>query len=307
MIHSTAAAPSHSRLSCVHDCERKYFYRYILRISGKVDFPPAYAGSALHTAFDAWHRTGNAEVAQAALSEAWGRKTFHGDWAWLTAGHASIVLDNYIRSKHTADWDVVRLGPADLSSRLRQTDAACDAAGFFMLAEASFIIEVPELDGLLNLRPDLLLNTASGLQVVDHKTTTAYLGSKLYNGAKYSHQLRLYCLGLAALLSKPVLQAGINGVYTGKTASSPSFRGQRFDYYTFDFSAADLEETVAWYHVGRNRMLHMEEHFTEADELAAPQNPGAQCGYCEYNTLCSAPKALRPGLVKLEYRRKEAA
>lgn len=307
MIHSSATAPSHSRLATLHFCERKHFYKYVRQLESPEQFAPAYMGKAMHDALDVWHRTGLEDAALVALDKAWGSQRFHGDWDWVTPGHASLVLQAYMSSKHTQDWTVVRLRRTDIdASRLLETDVQEDEAGFLVLAEASFIVDVPDL-GPVNIRPDLLLKVPTGLRVVDHKTSTSYLGSNVYNTTKYTHQLRLYALGMAALLKQPVAEGACNAIFTGKNAGNPGFKGNRFESYVFDYSPADFAETKAWYRSGVERMKEIAEHFTPQDELAAPQNPGSHCGYCDYAKLCSAPAALRPGLIKINYRQKEAA
>lgn len=211
----------------------------------------------------------------------------------MTVGHAEVVLKHYMQSKHHSDWEVVKLRRSDLNSEaLVETDAEEDEEGYLMLAEASFVVDIPEV-GKLNLRPDLLLRSASGLRVVDHKTTSSYLGSRMYNEARFGHQLRLYAMGMGTLLGKPVLEAMINGVHAGKKASSDSFKGTRFDFYTFDYTPDDFEETIAWYRAGVEEMKRIEE--------LSPQNPGSHCGYCDYGELCTKPPAFRPTLMKLKY------
>lgn len=306
MISSTPTAPSYSRIGCMLFCERKYFYKYHCGLESPEQFAPAYMGSVMHEALEVWHRTGDSVQAQAKLEQAWGSQRFHGDYDWVTPGHASIVLARYMESGHAQDWEVVRLRRSDLdASRLLATDVVEDDAGYLVLAEASFVVDIPGM-GPANIRPDMLLRLPTGLRVVDHKTSTSYLGSSVYNTTKYSHQLRLYAAGMAALLGEPVLEGGCNALYTGKSASSDKFTGKLFDSYTFDYSAADFEETKAWYKQARLRMEHMAEHFDETDELGAPQNAGGHCGYCEYSKLCAAPAALRPGLVRMSYKKKEA-
>lgn len=306
MIHSTWDAPSHSRLACVLSCERKYFNKYILGLESPDQFPPAYMGQAMHVALEHWHRTGDSSGARTALDIAWGGQRFYGDWAWVSPGHADIVLQHYLESKHTQDWEIVKLRRSDLdASRLLETDVQEDSAGFLVMAEASFVVNVPGM-GPVNVRPDVLLKTPSGLRVVDHKTTTAYLGAKLYNRTKFEHQLRLYALAFSALLGQPVLEGACNAIYSGFNAGTVNFKGKRFEFYPFDYSPADFEETKAWYRSGVEKMRYMQENFTQHDELSAPQNPGDHCGYCDYGKLCSAPAALRPGLVKINYKRKVA-
>jgi hypothetical protein len=307
MISSTIDAPSHSRLASIHFCERKYFYKYARQLESPEQFAPAFMGQAMHAGLEAYHRSGDSNIAITALETAWGTRRFFGDYDWVTPGHAGIVLRAYMDSKHTQDWTVLKLCRSDLNAAcLIESDVQEDGAGYLMLAEASFVVDVPGL-GLVNVRPDLLLQVPTGIRVVDHKTTTSYLGSNVYNTTKYTHQLRLYALAMGALLGQPVGEGGCNAIYTGKSASSPSFKGNRWEMYTFDYSPADFEETKAWYRVGKRKMEHVAEHFTDADELSAPQNPGSHCGYCEYSKLCSAPAALRSGLVKMNYRKKEAA
>jgi hypothetical protein len=303
MISSTVLQPSHSRLSSLHQCRRKYFYHYFLGLRSKQDFPPAFAGSCGHVGLDVWHRTGDKSAALAASAITWGPKRFHGDWDFLTAGHLDIVLQQYMESLHTQDWEVVRLRLSDLrSDRLLATDVTEAADGYLQLAEASFVVDVPGL-GPVNVRPDLLLRGSNGLRMVDHKFTTSYLGSKMYNQAKFGHQLRLYALAMAALTGEPVLEGSVNGIYMGSTASSDKFKGKRFDSYTFDYSESDFAETKAWYRRGVEEMKEMDLNFTPADELEAPQSPSDKCGYCDYSSLCGTAPAYRPALIKLNFAR----
>lgn len=630
MISSTIAAPSHSRLASIHFCERKYFYAYHRELKSTEQFAPAYMGQAMHAGLETYHRSGDSRIATEALEAAWGSQRFFGDYDWVTPGHASLVLRSYMGSKHTQEWEPVRLRRSDLNAAtLMESDASEDDAGYLVLAEASFVVDVPGL-GPVNVRPDLLLKVPTGLRVVDHKpqpvscnvftpdgwktlgdvalgdavigsngkatkvvgvfrkgtlktykvrfndgsevrcseghlwsvkkdkwqawktlpveeigaappstfyipviapvehaekdlpldpyvlgallgdgsfrqssivlsaadahlvgavgerlpartqikkasvhnyswtisgagqkdndvnkaikalglkgadslttfvpeiyklasieqrlqllrglldtdgcthkgyvlydtispslrddacdivrslggtamwrrmggtnhprfrvsirlpvgmypfhvkdrfikpigpkrrfivaveesspeesvclavdstdqlyatehyilthnTTTSYLGSNVYNTTKYTHQLRLYALAMGALLGQPVAEGACNAIYTGKSAANPGFKGNRYEMYTFDYSPADFEETRAWYKAGRRKMEHMAEHYTEQDELSAPQNPGSHCGYCDYSKLCSAPAALRGGLIRINYKRKQEA
>lgn len=303
MISSTVLQPSHSRLNSLHSCRRKYFYHYHIGLRGKTDFPPAFAGSCGHVALDTWHRTGSKALALVAAAEAWGPKRFHGDWDFLTPGHLDIVLQNYMESPHTQGWEVVRLRWADVRSNvLLASDVQEAADGYLQLAEASFVVDVPGL-GPVNCRPDLILRGANGFRVVDHKFTTGYLGSKMYNQAKFGHQLRLYALAMSALLGEPVLEGAVNGIYMGSTASSPKFGGKRFDAYTFDYSDADFVETKAWYRSGVEEMKEIAEHYTEDDVLQAPQSPSEKCGYCDFASLCATAPVYRSGLIKLNFGR----
>lgn len=307
MIRSTVLQPSHSRLSRLQFCRRAYFYSYHLGIEAKQEFPPAFAGSAGHEGLECWHRTGDMDAALAAFQAVWGTKRFHGDWDFLTAGHMECILRNYMESKHTQGWEVVRLRQSDLrSDRLIATDAKEDAQGFLILAEASFIVDVPGL-GPVNVRPDLLLRVASGLRIADHKFKSGYLGSKVYHEAKYGHQLRLYALTMGALLDQPVTEGAVNAIYMGATASTDKFKGKRFEPYEFDYTSADFEETKAWYRSSCREAREMAEHFFDSDELSAPQNPGSHCGYCDFNKLCAVAPAYRPALIKLEYSKRKVA
>lgn len=306
MIHSTAVAPSQSRLATLHHCQRKYWYKYACGLDAKHVFAPAHAGKAAHAALDTWHRTGSVEHAEAAAADAWAGTVFHGDFDWLTLGHLLTVLRGYFAAKHTQDWQVVKLRMEDMTDALVECDAVAAEDGYLALAEASFIVNVPGM-GMVNLRPDLLLQGASGYRIVDHKFTTAYLGNNIYIPAKHTHQLRLYALGMSALLGKPVLEGMVNAVYMGKTAASDKFKGQRYDSYVFDYSPADFEETKAWYAAGVLRMRDIEEHFAPGDELHAPQNPGKHCSSCDYAPLCIKPPVMRPGLMAQLYTTKEAS
>ena len=305
MLRSTVDAPSHSRMASVNNCERHYFLRYVRGLESPEQFAPAYMGSALHVGLEVFHRTGDKEAAIAGLHGYWGPQRFFGDWDWVTPGHAEVILKNYMDAKHAQDWNVVKLRWADLDSqRLIDTDVQEDADGFLMLAEASFIVDVPGLGPVL-IKPDILLRVATGLRVGDHKSTTSYLGSKLYNRTKFEHQLRTYALAMGALLKEPVGEGFCNAIYAGKSAGFDKFSGKRFESYVFDYSPADFTETKAWYKASKIKMQTLAALGMQ-DELQAPQNPSDRCGYCDFAKLCSAPAALRPGLVRMHYKEKAA-
>ena len=305
MISSTPDAPSHSRLACLAHCERKYFYNYHVGYKGKQLFAPMHAGSAGHVGLEAWHRLSNRDAVSEAMHQAWSSHRFHGDFEYLTPGHLECVLGNYMESKHTQGWQPVRLRRSDLvQEALLITDAVEDADGYLVLAEASFVINVPDL-GPINMRPDLLLEQFGGrLCIVDHKFTTGWLGSKLYTRAKFEHQLRLYALGMSTLIGRPVESGLVNGIFMGEKAAQPAFKGQRFEPYSFDYTPADFEETKAWYIAGRLRMQHIAEHYSLADEMQAQQNPGEHCGRCDYSLLCSTVPAMRPIEIKKSFTRR---
>lgn len=294
-------------MAAVNSCDRFYFNRYIRKLETPEKFPPAFMGSALHVGLEVWHRVGNDcyQAVEDAMQEFWGGTRFYGDWSWVTLGHAGVVMKNYMESKHAQDWEVVKLRRSDLdSSRLIETDVQEDDAGYLMLAEASFVVDIPSL-GPAIIKPDLLLKVPTGLRVGDHKSTTSYLGAKLYNRTKYEHQLRLYALGMGALLKEPVSEGLCNAIYAGESAASEKFKGKRFEPYVFDYSPADFVETRAWYVQSKQKMLLMEA-LGEQDELLTLQNPSDRCGYCDFSKLCAAPAALRGGLVKMNYKRRAA-
>ena len=183
MIKSTKLKPSHSRLSTLYTCERKYYYSYELGINPKDrSFAPMHAGKAGHSALDAHFKD---EGWRDAIHTSWGDVVFRGDYDWLTVDFLEAVVEQYIESEC----------PLGLSRGV---------AGKVIESELEALVEIaPGVEIVVVI--DLVTELPNGdLQIVDHKFTTGYLGVGHYADLAYGYQLCMYSMRATELLGRPV-------------------------------------------------------------------------------------------------------
>jgi len=293
MLKSTSTSPSHSRLSTLYTCERKYYYNYELAISPKDrNFAPMIAGKAGHAALDK-HFTNilypgsppqfDDRDWRDALHLAWGDHIFRGDYDWLTVDFLEAVVEQYIVSGQ----------PLGLSAAVSGT-----------------VVE-SELEGLVEIAPgievvakiDLVTELPNGeLQIVDHKFTTGYLGVGHYADLAYGYQLCIYAMAAEKILGREVRRGAGNGIWMGKNALNPNSKAKRFEWYEddlrFTFNADRRSETLHWIREG---MTRMEKRVAMHDW---PKSPSRNCNTCDFNELCSRQGVDRDRFMKLHYKEK---
>jgi len=281
MLKSTSTSPSHSRLSTLYTCERKYYYNYELAINPKDrNFAPMIAGSAGHAGLDA-HFKG--EDWRDALHSGWGDHIFRGDYGWLTVDFLEGVVEQYIEARRP-------LGISD--------------------AIAGHVVE-SELEGTVEIAPginvvtriDLVTELPNGeLQVVDHKFTTGYLGVGHYADLAYGYQLCIYAMAAEKILGRECRRGAGNGIWMGKNALNPKSKAKRFEWYEddmrFHFNADRRSETLYWIREGIKRM---EKRVAMHDW---PKSPSRNCNTCDFNELCSRQGKDRDRFMKLHYKEK---
>jgi len=294
MIQSTSQKPSHSRLSTLYTCERKYYYNYELAISPKDRaFAPMIAGKAGHAALDTYFKKPSNddfdEDWRNALHLAWGDHIFRGDYDWLTVDFLEAVVEQYIVSGQ----------PLGLSAAVSGT-----------------VVE-SELEGLVEIAPgievvakiDLVTELPNGeLQIVDHKFTTGYLGVGHYADLAYGYQLCIYAMAAEKILGKPVIRGAGNGIWMGKNALNPNSKAKRFEWYEDDlrfvYDDARRQETLWWISEGIARM-DGEFRAGEPENINEwPKSPSRNCNTCDFNELCSRQGVDRDRFMKLHYKEK---
>ena len=266
----------HSYLSLLLDCLRAFFYKHEELIEAKGDAIRLKAGSAMHKGLAVIHETWEIEPAVEAMRTELGTSSGVGDLDFLTSGHLEAVLRNYL--DYWKDRDP------------------------FVVVE---MIEEPiiqQLDGLwIGGIPDMVVEQEGELVVLDHKTTSSYLGSHLYNRVKFSKQFPIYCLLLTEKLGKPVRRGICNAIYTGKYATVEKSKASKFERYSFEYSEEDLEETVQWI----REVQSIIKHFDSIHVNRWPQHGGSHCGWCEYKELCEVAPPLRDAIKARSFQKRE--
>ena len=280
---STSNKPSHSRVATLHDCERRFYHEYVEQLEPNEPSALKHMGGVLHVGFSSIYSGLSIDAVKEAAATEWGNARFHGDFSWVTLGHAQVVLHNYADywKAHGDDWEVIQVTPPD-----RQLECVIDGNDFL-------------------ITPDLVVRQSDGLRVVDHKTTSSYLGGKLYTRMKFGHQLRVYALGLQNVLQEPIVGGICNAVHMGEKAASASTKTKLYDRFGFDYTESDYEETRNWLRAGRHKEALLSERHIDDGGVFYAQNPSDRCSYCDFNKLCERPARLRPGIVKMHYRRRE--
>lgn len=269
----------HSALSLLLDCPRAWFHKYIEGIEPKGTALRLVAGSAMHKGLAVLYGSGLIEDAVQALAEEYGQQQPFGDLDFLTIGHLETVLRNYYDR-----W--VGQDPFEVVSLIEEP-----------------IVE--SIDGLqIGGIPDMVVEEGGELVVVDHKTTTSFLGSHLYNRVKFTKQMPIYCLLLTEKLGRPVRRAIVNAIYTGKYAASEKSKAAKFERWSFEYSEEDLEETKWWL---RNTIEDSDDlrRRVEPEERFFTQHGGSHCGWCEFKSLCEVPPPLRGGIKSANFQKRE--
>ena len=296
-LRSTTNSPSHSRLLTANTCQRKYFYRYRLKLKELDDanLPyPLLGGSVGHRMLDEWHTTGSQESMQAQLASWPEERTGVDPW---TPGLLSVVMTNYVLHYGEDDdfFQPIKVSPADLQN-LEDARYELHADGSVKFNEATFLVRTPI--GLMLIQPDMLYRTWSGeLAVCDHKFTAGWLGGPVYGNAKYGYQLRQYCYALTYVLGEPVVEATLNGIHVGKAHLPTSkSKAKKFERYTFQYTPGDMKDFEQWFVQSREQIRDLEGK--ELDEQFWVKNAGSHCGKCEYEELCVMSPARRQKALK---------
>lgn len=289
MIKSSAQKPSHSRLSTLFTCERKYYYGYELGISPKdKEFAPMHAGKAGHAALDAHFSMMINDINpykdwRDALHNAWGDISFRGDFSWLSVDFLEGVIEQYIEAR-------IPLGLSEASS------------GRVIESELEGLVEVaPGVEIVVKI--DLVVEYPNGdFGIVDHKFTTGYLGVGHYADLAYGYQLCMYAMAAEKMIGKEVRRGAGNLIWMGKQALNPKSKAQRFqwaeDDLRFRFNADRRSETLYWIRKGMERMV-------KRDAMHDwPKSPSRNCNYCDFNDLCARQGVDRERFMKLHYKEK---
>ena len=258
------------------DCPRAFYYKYVENIESKGDSIILLAGSAMHKGLAVIHESWEIEGAVQAMAEELDGATGHGNLDFITAGHLETVLRNYIDHWQGRDpYKVVEM------------------------------IEEPVIETIDGMQiggiPDMVVDDDGEVIGLDHKTTTSYLGSHLYNRVKFGKQGPIYCLLLSEKLGIPVRRMVFNCIYTGKYANSVKSKATKFDRYSFEYSEEDLQETREWLY----RLVHNIWDLEGKVEKCYPQHGGSHCGWCEYSPLCEIAPPLRDGVKSSSFRQRE--
>jgi len=286
MIKSTTQKPSHSRLSTLFTCERKYYYGYELGISPKdKEFAPMHAGKAGHAALDAHFKD---EDWRDAIHDAWGDISFRGDYSWLSVDFLEGVVEQYIEARQP-------LGLSDASG------------GSVIESELEGLIEIASGVEIV-VKIDLVVEYPNGnLGIVDHKFTTGYLGVAHYADLAYGYQLCMYAMAAEKMIGKPVRRGAGNLIWMGKQALNPKSKAQRFqwaeDDLRFRYDDARREECLRWIKEGKHRMIYSIAAPAEPIDFW-PKSPSRNCNYCDFNDLCARQGVDRERFMKLHYKEK---
>jgi len=267
--------PDHSYLSTFLDCPRCFFHKFVENLESTEDSLRLLAGSAMHKGLAVHYAGGTPGDACEAVAEEYAEARPMGDLEYLTIGHLQTVLRNYIDYWQDRDpFTVVEMIEEPL---------------------------VEEVDGMeIGGIPDLLVDHDGDLVVLDHKTTTSFVGTHLYNRVKFSKQGPIYCLLLSKKIGQPVRRIIFNCIYTGKYATRTESKATKFDRYSFEYEESDLQETVRWL-----ESLIFELGAPSPFPSDWPQHGGSHCGWCEFKSLCEVAPSLRDGVKATRFRVRE--
>lgn len=270
----------HSYLSTAAECLRRFHLRYNHNLRPHGESPRMTAGSAMHAGLAVLYGAPewSPEVVDQAVEAI--RATFGSTVdsfnAWLTAGHLEVCFRNYV--DHYREREQYRV--------VKQ-------------------IEEPIVIGGLGGIPDLLVEDREGFLVLDHKCSTNYLGTHLFNRVKFAKQLPLYCHLVSVAFDRPVRRAVVNAIYIGERAASKDSKAAKFERYPFEFSPEQIAEAVHWTE-RQKALIHWMRQTAERDE-DWPQHGGSHCGWCEFAGVCEVAPPLRPGRIRMGFESRPAS
>ena len=280
MIHSTPSSPSHSRLSCLHHCSRKYWHRYVCeQPHDEVVNAAMHAGKVMHAGLDAYYRGADYE---AAIDVAWGTQMFHGDDAWLTRNFIQMRMQKYIDAD-AGGWKPKLLSYDDIQwENVIEHEAEWDDDGNLILAEARFMVSIGEGISIVNV-PDLVLDYAGYPVVVDHKCRFGWINEKQRTEMEVGHQLRMGALTYEALTGERCRDGWMNSIYIGKNSCKSSSKAKMRELSQFGpWSHEQMQATWEWIEQG---IVEMDLDANEPKEYRA-MNPGQHCHWCDFREEC---------------------
>ena len=286
MIHSTPQSPSHSRLSCLHHCSRKYWHRYVCDYEDDAAVVAALVmGKVGHAGLDAYYRDADPRTA---MSNAWGNNAFYGDDSWLTLGHMILRIEKYI-SRDSAAWKPILLQKDQiLWDNVLEHEAKWDAAGNLVLAESKFRLSLGS--GLsVVVVPDLIIEHRFDDElvpvVIDNKFRIGWINDKQRSEMEVGHQLRMYALAYEALTGICCRDGWMNNIFAGKNCNNPKSKAKMYQLSMFGpWNEEQMQATMDWIKSGRNDAEMYEQ--PGLDKFNFTQNPGQHCHYCEFKEEC---------------------
>lgn len=304
-IHSTPDAPSHSRLSTFSQCQRKYFYRYVLMAEPPMDEtdPRLVGGKLGHERLQRLYDQGFDQLESILLDTPWPEGMAQQD-PW-TQGALDVTLRNYVRYwGDQEDLKPLRFKPKQLCGVV-DARYEVDAEGYVQFNESTFVVSTPV--GNILIQPDMVAKDWNDeLCVVDHKFTGQYLGQRVYGDALYGFQLKLYAYGMGWLLGQDVGKAYLNAIHIGPAqASGGKSKAKLFERYSFDFTPSTFDDVDSWLTQIKRQTEELEAK--DLDDTWWIKSAGEHCSYCAFKDFCVAPTFRRKQMLQPYYEMKEAS
>lgn len=268
---------SHSYLSTLNECRRKFYYRYERRLEGDSDDLLPFAGSVGHVGLAVLYGGGSIAQMRDAVDEAWGDRVVPAGHkhSHLSPAFMKALIESYWRRHANDGWEVA-------------------------VVEHEFSVEVggQPFKGIIDaVRVDTYKPS-----IVDFKFTTGWLSNwwASQNAFNISHQPRMYALAAAELGYEDCAEAYFMGIHMGKSAlADDEVWANRTTEPTqlfgpFVLSPARARESLDWIEEGYDEIAWRRARQVERGEAAWPQNTQNRytCDRCEFNVLCTrAPEA----------------
>jgi len=294
MIHSTPQSPSHSRLSCLHHCSRKYWHSYVEDIEREeiIDVPRL-MGKVGHAGLDAYYRGSDVE---AAIEKAWGEQQFYGEKdSWFTLGHMQLCIAKYIE-RDAGNWKPLLLTEDQIQwENVLQHECLWDANGNMIMAESRMRINIG--DGLsIVVVPDLIIEHDIGEgpfpAVIDHKFRLGWIQDKQRSEMEVGHQLRIYALAYEALTGMRCRDGWMNNMLGNRSSTKVGSTAKLRELSMFGpWTHDQMQSTWDWIRNGNQEMEEIELGLQPRFPLPLikanfSMNPGLHCHYCDFKEEC---------------------
>jgi PD-(D/E)XK nuclease superfamily len=291
------------------NCPRRGQYAIEEKAIPSVESPVLVAGKSLHGAMAVLYAGGEEDLALEELKRISGwdydfRLPAGHKFQHLSLGHLEVIMKNYFvwRKKHD-DFQVLQVSKDDMDlTDVLAASWLLTSDGKVVLGESKIVMRfmIDTKDGevpfVYSGRPDLPVVLGGAINILDHKSTNAYLSDWYFNQYRFSNQLRGYGAMIRKLLHKEVSGCLINGIFMGEKASQHTFKGNRFSRFgPLTFMPAHFNEAIKNQYYWRKSLdfWRQQGYF--------PQHTSKLCQGCNYDSLCNSSPTVRKSILQREY------
>lgn len=294
-------------------CERRFFFKYLLRYDLGLRQTALEFGDSWHKGVRVWYDTRDVGKAKEAFSIAWGGdpKAVGLDGKRTDFGHGGDSQDDDLRTEAMAH------------KRLEEYAQRYDREPFKVLAQ-EVRLAIPIGSFWYQVVIDRIIEWEDGILYVKESKSTTRLGAMFFKRFDPDYQTRGYVVAAAELLDPRISNAYIDAMWLGKTrpkegdmfardfVSVPEWKKREFENAVLTLGSDINKKARAW----REIYADMQTDHTPQEIAAWAVEPDPQIfvpdfsactdfGECPYRGLCITEPAARLGRLRTDYKKRE--